>query len=294
MPAFRAFEEAVAADPGHWEALKRVAGVYYALSQSALAQTDADPAKVKTLRQLEATARSLVRLRPGERDGYIWLARARALARKPDEALAAIEEGRAKVPGDDELTAEKVRILAGAQRLAEAQKTLQQALQEHPDSPELLLLSAEIAQRDGRFDEAQKALSRIIEMDKEKKNAEAHRQLAWLQWRQEHLEEAEREFKAVCELAPEQAGVLDRVGAVLHGDRAGRGVAEVAGARAGREPAQPGHRRRAMPRADRRAQARRRRQYDCRARTIWASARMRWHGWKAKSLSPRARSPRPG
>jgi tetratricopeptide (TPR) repeat protein len=205
MPAFHAFEEAVAADPGHWEALKRVAGVYYALSLSALAQTDTDPANVKTLRQLEATARSLVRLRPGERDGYIWLAGARVLAKKPDEALAVIEDGRAKVPGDDELTAEKVRILAGARRLAEAQKTLQQALQERPDSPELLLLSAEIAQSNGRFDEAQKALSRIIEMDKEKKNAEAHRQLASLQLRQEHLEEAEREFKAVCELAPEQA-----------------------------------------------------------------------------------------
>ncbi len=205
MPAFHAFEEAVAADPGHWEALKRVAGVYYALSQSALAQPDTDPAGVKTLRQLEAAARSLERLRPADREGYIWLARARLLAGKPDEALAAIEEGRAKLPGDDELTAEKVRILAGAKRLAEAQKTLQQALQERPDSPELLLLSAELAQRDGRFDEAQKALSRVIELDKEKKNAEAHRQLGLLQWRQEHLEEAEREFKTVCELAPERA-----------------------------------------------------------------------------------------
>jgi tetratricopeptide (TPR) repeat protein len=205
MSAFHKFQEAVAADPGHWEALKRVAGVYYSQSRRALAQTDADLAKVEPLRQLEATARSLVRLRPGEREGYIWLARARALARKPDEALAAIEDGRAKAPGDDELTAEKVRILAGAQRLAEAEKTLQLALQQRPDSPELLLLSAEIAQRDGRFDEARQALARIIEMDKEKKNVEAHRQLALLQWRQEHLEEAEREFKAVCELAPEQA-----------------------------------------------------------------------------------------
>ena len=205
MPAFHAFEEAVAADPGHWEALKRVAGVYYALSQSALAQPDANPDNVKTLRQLEATAHSLTRLRPAEREGYLWLARARVLAKKPDEALAAIEEGRVKVPGDDELTAEKVRILAGTQRLAEAEKALQQALQEHPDSPELLLLSAEIAQRDGRFDEAQKALSRVIELDKDKKNAEAHRQLGLLQWRQDHLEAAEREFKAVCELAPERA-----------------------------------------------------------------------------------------
>jgi len=201
--AFYAFERAAALDDSHAASRKRIVETYYVRAVAALARADADPAKIKPLKRLEDCARALLRMRPSEREGYVWLARAEFLKGETDQALQTIEKGRESVPGDAEIISEKVRLLLQAERMAEAEKEIAGALSSLPDSPELLLTFAGLCAREGRAEEEERALNRILELNPE--NAIARRQLGSLFWRQERREDAIRELEKVCELLPETA-----------------------------------------------------------------------------------------
>jgi len=200
-PAFYAFERAATLDENHAEARKRIAGTYYQRAAAALAQPDADPGEVKPLQKLEACARTLMRLQPSDRAGYVWLARAQRLKGEDEEALKTLGRGLEKLPDDGGLIAEKVRILLRAERVKEAEAEARRALERRPDSAELLLAFADLCEKTERPAEMESALTKLLASDP--KNVEGRRRLAFLYWRQGKSEEAEREFRRACDLQPE-------------------------------------------------------------------------------------------
>jgi Flp pilus assembly protein TadD len=102
-------------------------------------------------------------------------------------------------------------LLRNANRDADAANLLQQAIQTYPDNATLLYDFAMMAERADRFEDAEKALRRLIEISP--KNQNAYNALGYLYVdRNVHLAEARVLLEKALSLAPDDAFILDSMG----------------------------------------------------------------------------------
>jgi len=97
--------------------------------------------------------RTLIRERPDLVDGYRVLASLLQDNQKTDEALAVLEDGRVRLPEDLSLVRLQVEILARSNRIAEAEKLIEETVGEKPDS-DTALIAARIFFQAGAHKEA--------------------------------------------------------------------------------------------------------------------------------------------
>jgi len=203
--AFAAFARAAVLDPDHVGARKRLAPIYHAQARATAETQGASTAESEPVRRLEECGRTLIRLRPTESEGYLWLARAQQLKGDKgdlDDALKTLEQARAQNPGDEDVIAEKVRLLTQGDRLDDAEEEIQKALKAQPDSAVFLLARAALYRKTDRVEEEQQDLLKVVDLDP--KSVDAHVRLGDFYWRRMRVEEAERELLTVCKLRPEQ------------------------------------------------------------------------------------------
>jgi len=97
--------------------------------------------------------RTLIREQPKSPDGYRELARLLRGHNDIDEALAVLADGRVEIPDDPSLARLQVEILAGSNRIPDAEKIIREIGGENP-SPEVCLTAAQIFFQAGAFDVA--------------------------------------------------------------------------------------------------------------------------------------------
>lgn len=102
-------------------------------------------------------------------------------------------------------------LLRNANRAAEAIKLLEEATQTYPKNPDLFYDFAMMAERANRFDDAEQALRRVIEISPE--NSHAYNALGYLfVERNVRLEEARVLLEKALALAPDDAFIIDSIG----------------------------------------------------------------------------------
>lgn len=105
----------------------------------------------------------------------------------------------------------EAELLRKAKRDTDAINLLQQAIKTYPNNPDLLYDFAMMAEKAGRFDEAETALRRVIELSPE--NQHAYNALGYLYVdRNVHLSEARVLLDKALKLAPDDAFILDSMG----------------------------------------------------------------------------------
>ena len=105
----------------------------------------------------------------------------------------------------------EAELLRNANRNAEAIKLLQEAAQTYPKSSELLYDFAMMAEKAGRFDDAEQALRRVIKISPD--NSHAYNALGYLLVdRHVRLPEARALLEKALVLAPDDAFIIDSMG----------------------------------------------------------------------------------
>ncbi|TAK81715.1 MAG: tetratricopeptide repeat protein [Aquabacterium sp.] len=126
-----------------------------------------------------------------------------------DEARAVLQQ--APVANDQELRARFVAealLLRDAERLQDAYSVLQEATKRFPDDTDLLYQQSLIAEQLGRYEEMEKTLRHIIELDKDHFNA--HNALGFsLANRNQRLPEAKQLIQRALELSPGDPYIID-------------------------------------------------------------------------------------
>jgi Flp pilus assembly protein TadD len=102
-------------------------------------------------------------------------------------------------------------LLRKANRAADAISLLQEAMQKYPNNPDLLYDFAMMAEKAGRFDDAEQALRRVIELSPD--NQHAYNALGYLFVdRNVRLTEARALLEKALSLAPDDAFIIDSMG----------------------------------------------------------------------------------
>lgn len=121
---------------------------------------------------------------------------------------------RADVGSEDErikLIASESQLLRDAGRVPEAMKLLEEALENHPDSVDLLYEHAMLAEKAGQFDLMERQLRRMIEVAPD--NQHAYNALGYsLADRNLRLQEAYDLIKKAASLAPDDPYIMDSLG----------------------------------------------------------------------------------
>lgn len=118
-------------------------------------------------------------------------------------------------PADDEqrikLVMAEAQILRGAGQFAEAYQLLRQNLEKWPDQPELLYETAMMAEKNGKHEEFEQLMRKLIRIEPDR--AHAYNALGYgLLERNERIPEAMELVKKALQLAPDDAAIIDSVG----------------------------------------------------------------------------------
>ena len=114
-----------------------------------------------------------------------------------------------------QLVSAEAQLLREARRHAEAFEVIDRALQDSPDSPDLLYDHAMAAERIDRLDVLEKSLRRLIELRPD--NAHAYNALGYtLADRNLRLQEAQSLIEKALQISPDDPHIIDSLGWVLY------------------------------------------------------------------------------
>lgn len=157
---------------------------------------------------------SVVQAQPDDPAAYVALAQAYTEANRGGDAVKLLEDARAKIPGDDDLTFELGAVLDRQKRFGDAEAAFRQLIDRDPDNAAALnYLGYMLADRGERLDESVKYLKKAVQLEPE--NGSYLDSLGWAYFKADKLDLAEPNLKRAAEQLGTNSVVQDHYGDLL-------------------------------------------------------------------------------